>query len=60
MDEQRKDDQLQLIYNGSVPRQDVALKTNRKQWTTEMGGGRGSGGSVLTVRYVDDDTRIII
>ena len=44
MDEQRQDDQQEPTDISSVPIQDVALKTCRKQWT---GGGRGSGISVL-------------
>ena len=55
MDEQRQDDQLELTYSSSVPIYDVALKTYRKQWTIEKGGGRGSGRSVLAVRHDDDD-----
>ena len=47
MDEQRRDDQLEPIYNSSVPIQDVALKTYREQWMIETGGGRGSGRCVL-------------
>ncbi len=35
MDEQRQGDQLKLIYNSSVPIQNVALKTYQKQWTIE-------------------------
>ena len=38
MDEQRQDDQLEPIYNSSVPIQDIALKTSQEQWTTETGG----------------------
>ena len=49
MDEQRQDNQLEPIYNSSVPIQDVALKT------IETGGGRGSGRSVLAVQHDDDD-----
>ena len=55
MDEQRQDDQLELIYNSSVPIQDVALKTSREQWTIEKGGERGSGISALVARHDDDD-----
>ena len=55
MDEQRQDDQLEPIYNSSVPIQDVALKTSRERWTTETGGERGSGRSVLAARHDDDD-----
>ena len=47
MDEQRQDDQLEPIYNSSVPLQDIALKTCRTQWTIEMGGKRGSERYVL-------------
>ncbi len=55
MDEQRQDDQLEPIYNSSVPIQDVALKTYRERWTIETGGERGSGRSVLAVRHDDED-----
>ena len=34
---------------------DTVLKTYRKRWTIETGGGRGSGISVLMVRHDDDD-----
>ena len=54
MDEQRQDIQLGPTYNSSVPIQDVALKTYRKQWTIEKGGGRGSGRSELMARHDDD------
>ena len=46
------DDQLEPIYNSSVPIQDVALKTNRERW---KGGGRGSERSMLASRHHDDD-----
>ena len=56
MDEQRQDDQLEPIYNSSVPIQDVALKTYRRErWVIEKGGGRGSGRSVLVGRHHGDD-----
>ena len=55
MDEQRQDNQLDSIYNSSVPIQDIALKTSREQWTIETGGKRGSGRSVLAVRHDVDD-----
>ena len=32
MDEQRQDDQLEPIYNSSVPTLDVTLKTYRERW----------------------------
>ena len=47
MEEQRQDVQLGPIYNSSVPIQDIALKTNRKRWTIEKIGSRGSGISTL-------------
>ena len=46
-DEQRQDDQLEPIYNSSVPIQDVAWKTSRERWTIETSGERGSRRSVL-------------
>ena len=55
MYEQMQDDQLEPIYNGSVPIQDIALKTYREQWTMEMDGERGSGKSVLAAPHDDDD-----
>ena len=55
MDEQRQDDQLEPTYCSSVPIQDVALKTCRKQWTLEKGGERESGISVPIARRDDDD-----
>ena len=41
MDKQMQDDLLEPTSNSSVPIEDVALKTYRKRWTTEKGGGRG-------------------
>ena len=38
-----------------MPIQDVALKANRKRWTIEKAGGRGSGISILMVWHDDDD-----
>ena len=55
MDEQKPDDQLEPIYNSSVPMQDVALKTDWERWTIESGGERGSGRSVLAVQHDGDD-----
>ena len=55
MDKQRQDDQLDPIYNSSVPIQDVVLKTYRERWTIETGGKRRSGRSLLVARHVDDD-----
>ena len=48
------DDQLEPIYNSSVPIQDVTLKNYRERWTIETGGGRGSGRSVLAAWHDDD------
>ena len=56
MDEQRQDNQLEPIYNSSVPIQDVALKTSQERWTIETGGGRGSGRFVLAAQHNNDDT----
>ena len=55
MDEQRLDDQLELIYNSSVRTHDVAWRTCRERWTIETGGEKGSGRSVLAVWHDDDD-----
>ena len=55
IDEKRLNDQLEPIYNSSVPIQDVALKTSQKWRTKETGGERGPGRSVLAARRNDDD-----
>ena len=55
MDEQRQDDQLEPTYSSSMPIQDVALKTYRKQWTIEKCGWKASRRSTLVVRQDDDD-----
>ena len=49
MDKQRQNDQLERTYNSSVPIQNVALKTYRRRWKIDKGGGIGSGLSVLIV-----------
>ena len=54
MDEQRQDVHLVPTYNISMPIQDVALKSYRKRWTIEKGGGRGSGRSVMMAWHDDD------
>ena len=54
--EQRMDDQLEPIYNSSVPIQDIALKTSRGRWTIETGDERGTGRSLsdkIKYRYID-------
>ena len=38
MDEQRQENQWELIYNSSEPIQNIAWKTSRKRWTGETGG----------------------
>ena len=53
MDEQSQDDQLEPIYNSSVPIQDIALKTSWERRTIEMRGKRGSGRFVLAARQID-------
>ena len=55
MDVQRLDDQLEPTYISSVPIQDVALRTSRKQWTIGRGGESGSGISVVMVWRDDND-----
>ena len=59
MDEQRHDDQLEPTYSSSVLIRDVALKTNRKQWTIGKGGEKGSGISMLRVRHYDEEMYLI-
>ena len=54
-DEQRQNDQLESIYNRSVPMQDIARKISRERRTIETGGEKGSGKSVLAARHDDDD-----
>ena len=56
MDKQRQDDQLEPIYNSSVPIQDGALKTYLERWMIETGGKRGSGRSMLVAWHYDDET----
>ena len=55
MDKQRQDDQLEPIYNSSVPIQDIALKTSREWWMIERVCRRGSERFVLAARHDDDD-----
>ena len=58
MDVQRQDDQLEPIYNNSVPIQNITLKTSQERWTIEAGGERGSGKSVQAARHDDDDSSL--
>ena len=55
MDKQRQSDQVEPIYNSSVPMQDIALKTYRERWTKETRGESWSGRSVLAARHDDDE-----
>ena len=55
MDEQGLDNQLELIYNSSLPIRDVAWRTSREPWTKGTSGERVSGRSVLAARHDDDD-----
>ena len=59
MDEQRRDDQLEPLFNSSKPILDVALKTYWERWTIEMGVGRGSRKPLLVVQCEDDDNDLI-
>ena len=55
MDEEKQDDQVEHIYNSSVPIEDIAGKTFWEQWTIETDGERGSGRSMLAARHDVDD-----
>ena len=55
VEEQKQGDQLDSTLNSTVPKQDVALKTFRKQVTIGRNGERGSGISVLMAWHDDDD-----
>ena len=55
MDEQRQGEQLELLYNSSVPIQCMAWKTSQERWTIETGGEKGSGRSMLATRHDDDN-----
>ena len=55
MDDQRKDDQLEPIYNSSVEIQDIAWKISRERWTIETGGEGGSRRSELAAGHNDGD-----
>ena len=59
MDRQRLADQLEPIYNSSVPIQDVAGKTCRERWTIDTGSERVSWISVLAVWHDDKVLRYI-
>ena len=53
MDEQRRDDQLEPVYNSSVSIQDANLKAYQKLLTIETGGEGGSGRSMLVTQHDD-------
>ena len=53
MDMQKQDDKLEHIYNSSVLRQHIALKTSQEQWTIVTGGERVSGRFLLVARHDD-------
>ena len=47
--------QLDHIYNSSVPIQYLALKNSRERWIIDTCGKRGSGKTMLAARRDDDD-----
>ena len=51
IDKQWSNDQLETIYDSSVPIQEV----HWKQWTIGTGAERGSGRSMLAAQHDDDD-----
>ena len=52
---QKQDDQIERTFSSYVRIRDVVLKTYLGRWTIGRSGERGSGISVLPVRYDDDD-----
>ena len=52
---QKQDDQQEHTFSSYVRIRDVVLKTYLGRWTIGRSGERGSGISVLPVRYDDDD-----
>ena len=52
---QKQDDQHEHTFSSYVRIRDVVLKTYLGRWTIGRSGERGSGISVLPVRYDDDD-----
>ena len=51
MDDQRQGNQLEPIYNSSLPIRDVALKTFPEKWTIKADNGRESWVSMQAARY---------
>ena len=58
MDDQRLDDQLEPIYNNSVPIQDVVWKNSWERWTIETGAEKRSGRSVLAAWHDDNEYKL--
>ena len=52
---QKQNDQHEHTFSSYVRIRDVVLKTYLGRWTIGMSGERGSGISMLPVRYDDDD-----
>ena len=57
---QKQDNQLERTFSSYVRIQDVVLKTYLGRWTIGRSGERGSGISVLPVRYDDDDDSALL
>ena len=55
MHEQKQDDRLEPMYNGSVPINNIPLKTSREQWTKITDGERGSRRFMVTAWHDNDD-----
>ena len=55
MAEQRQGNQLQPMYNISVPILDVALNTSQERWVIETGDERGSEKSMQAMWHDDDN-----
>ena len=52
---QRLNDQLEPLYNSSVPIHGVTWKTSWKRWTIETSSEKVLGKPVLAVQHDDDD-----
>ena len=52
---QKQDDQLEHTFSSYVRIRDAVLKTYQGRWMIGRSGERGSGISVLSARYDDDD-----
>ena len=60
IDKQRQDNQLEPIYNSSVPIQHIAFRTSRAQWKIKTDGERGSRRSMVVALHDDDEDDIYI